>query len=142
MNGIECQIKTLDCLLLFFLTLYDQNYVDALKPHPYVYGELSFQVGPAYQPQCSPIETQRASARSGTNVERCGSGSQPAFQFILKVCAWVQVWALCKPVKFFHTRLCKSFLNGPALHTGTLLCWNRNQMVSKLVDAHISLGCP
>ncbi len=35
---------------------------------------------------------------------------QSAFQFIPKV---VQVWALCRAVKFFHTRLSKSFIYAP-----------------------------
>lgn len=44
----------------------------------------------------SPIQTQEV--------------RQPAFRFIPKV---VQVWALCRPVRIFHTRLSKSFLDAP-----------------------------
>ena len=40
-------------------------------------------------------------------------GSQSAFQFISKVFDGVEVWALCRPVKFFHTDLDKPFLYGP-----------------------------
>ena len=41
------------------------------------------------------------------------SGSQSAFQFIPKVFDGVEVRALCKPVKLFHTDLDKPFLHGP-----------------------------
>ena len=37
------------------------------------------------------------------------------FQFILKVFSGVEVRALCRPVKFFHTDLNKPFLYGPCL---------------------------
>ena len=40
------------------------------------------------------------------------SSSQLAFQFIHKVLDRVQVQALCRPVKFFHTKLGKAFLYG------------------------------
>ena len=40
-------------------------------------------------------------------------GSQSAFQFIPKVFDWVEVRALCRPVKFFHSYLDKPFLYGP-----------------------------
>jgi hypothetical protein len=49
--------------------------------------------------------------RSGTDVGRLGP--QSTFQFIPKVFEWVEVRALCKPVKFFHTDLEKPFLYGP-----------------------------
>jgi hypothetical protein len=40
-------------------------------------------------------------------------GSQSAFQFIPKVFDGVEIKALCRPVKFFHTDLNKLFLYGP-----------------------------
>ena len=40
-------------------------------------------------------------------------GSQSAFQFIPKSFDGVEVRALCRPVKFFHTNLNKPFLYGP-----------------------------
>jgi hypothetical protein len=39
-------------------------------------------------------------------------GLQSAFQFIPKVFDGVEVRALCRPVKFFHTNLNQSFLYG------------------------------
>ena len=39
-------------------------------------------------------------------------GSQSEFHFIPKVFDGVEVRALCRPVKFFHTDLDKSFLYG------------------------------
>jgi hypothetical protein len=39
--------------------------------------------------------------------------SQSAFQFIPKVFDWVEVRALCRPVKFIHTDLHKPFLYEP-----------------------------
>ena len=42
-------------------------------------------------------------------------GSQSAFQFIQKVFDGVEVRALCRPVKFFHTDLNKPFLYGPRI---------------------------
>ena len=39
-------------------------------------------------------------------------GSQSAFQFIPKVLDGVKIRALCRPVKFFHTDLDKSFMYG------------------------------
>ena len=40
-------------------------------------------------------------------------GSQSVFQFIPKVFDGVEVRALCRPVKLFHTDLNKPFLYGP-----------------------------
>ena len=49
-------------------------------------------------------------------------GSQSVFQFILKVLDWVAVRALCRPVKFFHTNLDKTFLYGPCfVHRGIVM---------------------
>ena len=45
-----------------------------------------------------------------------------AFQFILKVFNGVEVMALCRPVKFFHTDLNKPFLYGPCfVHVGIVM---------------------
>ena len=58
-----------------------------------------------------------ALVRSGTDV-----GSQSAFQFIPKVFDGVEVRALCRPVKFFHTDLNKPFLYGPRfVHSGIVM---------------------
>ncbi len=46
------------------------------------------------------------------------SGSQSVFQFIPEVFDGVEVRALCRPVKFFHTKLGKPFLYGAALWRG------------------------
>jgi hypothetical protein len=44
------------------------------------------------------------------------------FQFIPKVFDEVEVKALCRPVKFFHTDLDKPFLYGPRfVHEGILM---------------------
>jgi hypothetical protein len=48
--------------------------------------------------------------RSGTDVWTIRPGSQSGFQFIPKVFDGVEVRALCRPVKFFHTDLDKPFL--------------------------------
>ena len=55
----------------------------------------------------------RALVRSGTDVGAIRPGSQSAFQFFPKVFDCVEVRALCRPVKFFHTDLDKPFLYGP-----------------------------
>ena len=50
------------------------------------------------------------------------SGSQSAFQFIPNVFDGVEVRALCRPVKFFHTDLNKPFLYGPRfVHWGIVM---------------------
>ena len=49
-------------------------------------------------------------------------GSQSAFQFIPKVFNEVEVRALCRPVKFFHTDLDKPFLYGHcSMHRGIVM---------------------
>ena len=50
--------------------------------------------------------------RSGTVVGLIRPGSQSVFQFIPKLVNGVEVRALCRPVKFFHTDLDKPFLYG------------------------------
>ncbi|KAK6322617.1 hypothetical protein J4Q44_G00074090 [Coregonus suidteri] len=55
----------------------------------------------------------RALVRSGTDAGAIRPSSQSAFQFIPKVFDGVEVRALCRPVKFFHTDLDKPFLYGP-----------------------------
>jgi hypothetical protein len=37
----------------------------------------------------------------------------------------VEVRALCRPIKLFHTDLDKQFLSGPRFVHGPLSCWNR-----------------
>ena len=49
------------------------------------------------------------------------SGEQSAFQFIQKVFDGVEVRALCRPVKFFHTDLDKPFLHGPHFVHGEIV---------------------
>ena len=50
------------------------------------------------------------------------SGSQSTFQFIPQVFDGVEVMALCRPVKFFHTDLDKPFLYGPCfVHRGIVM---------------------
>ena len=47
---------------------------------------------------------------------------QSAFQFIPKVFEGVEVRALCRPVKFFHTDLDKPYLYGPHfVHRGIIM---------------------
>ena len=49
-------------------------------------------------------------------------GSQSVFQFIPKVLDGVEVKALCRPDKFFHTGLDKPFLYGPRfVHGGIVM---------------------
>jgi hypothetical protein len=49
-------------------------------------------------------------------------GSQLAFQLIQKVFNGVEVRALCRPVKFLHTDLDKTFLYGPRfVHEGIVI---------------------
>ncbi len=49
------------------------------------------------------------------------SGSQLPFQFIPKVLGGVEVRDLCRPVKFFQTKLGKPFLNGPGFVRGIVM---------------------
>jgi len=53
-----------------------------------------------------PIETL-ASARSDTEIDL--GGRQMLLQLIHKLFDRVQLCALCRPARLFHTRLCKSF---------------------------------
>ena len=53
---------------------------------------------------------------------RIRPGSQSAFQFIPKLFDGVEVRALCRLVKFFHTDLNKQFLYGPRfVHRGIVM---------------------
>ena len=54
-------------------------------------------------------------------------GSQSALQFIPKVFDGVEVSALCRPVKFFHTDLNKPFLYGPRFVHGGVVMLNRKR---------------
>ena len=56
-------------------------------------------------------------------------GSQSAFQFIPKLINAVEVRALCRPVKFFHTNLNKPFLYGPRfVHGGIFILEAQNRL--------------
>jgi hypothetical protein len=69
----------------------------------------------------------RALMRSDTDIQAISLASQSAFQLIPKVFDRVEVRALCRPVKFFHTDLNKPFLYGPRfVHRGiVMLKWER-----------------
>ena len=58
--------------------------------------------------------------------------SQSAFQFIPKVFDGVEVRALCKPVKFFHTDLDKPFLYGPRFLHGGIVMLKQERAFPKL----------
>ena len=60
------------------------------------------------------------------------SGTQSAFQFILKVFDGVEVRALCRPIKFFHTDLDKPFLYGPRFVHGGIVMLKQERDVPKL----------
>ncbi len=53
------------------------------------------------------------------------SGSQLQFLLIPKVLDGAEVRALCRPAECFQTKLGKLFLDGAALCTVALSCWNR-----------------
>lgn len=55
--------------------------------------------------------SRRAFLRSDTNVGH----SQSLFQFIPTVSDGVEIRALCRSIKFFHTKLIQHFLFGPCL---------------------------
>uniref|UniRef100_UPI0035901350 leukocyte tyrosine kinase receptor n=1 Tax=Myxine glutinosa TaxID=7769 RepID=UPI0035901350 len=65
-------------------------------------------------------------------VYACVPGSQSAFQFIPKVFDGVEVRALCRLVKFFHTDLNKPFLHGPALCTWAFVMLKQERAFPKL----------
>ena len=58
---------------------------------------------------------------------------QSAFQFILKVFDGVEVRALCRPVKFFHTDLYKPFLYGPHFVHGDIVTLKQERAFPKLL---------
>jgi hypothetical protein len=60
------------------------------------------------------------------------SGSQSEFKFIPKVFDGVEVRALCRPVKFFHTDLDKSFLYGPRFVHGGIVMLKQERPFLKL----------
>ena len=72
----------------------------------------------------------RAFVRSGTDV---GPGSQTVFQFIPKVFDGVEVKALCRPVKFFHTHLDKPFLYGPRFVQGGIVMLKQDRGIPQTV---------
>ena len=60
--------------------------------------------------------------RSGTDIGAIRPGSQMPFQFIPKVFDGVEVRALCRPVKFFHTDLDKPLPYGSRfVHRGIVM---------------------
>jgi hypothetical protein len=60
-------------------------------------------------------------------------GSQSAFQFIPMVFDGVEVGALCRPVKFFHTDLNKLFLFGPHFVHGGIVMLKQESAFPKLL---------
>ena len=60
-------------------------------------------------------------------------GSQSVFQFILKVFDGVEVRALCRPVKFFHTDLDKPFLYGSSFVHGGIVTLKEERAFPKLL---------
>ena len=58
---------------------------------------------------------------------------QSAFQFITKGFDWVEVRALCRPVKFFHTDLKKPFLYGPRFVHGCFEMLKQERAFPKLL---------
>jgi hypothetical protein len=60
-------------------------------------------------------------------------GSQSAFQFIPKLMDAVEVRALCRPVKFFHTNLDKPFLYGPRFVHWGIVMLKQEMAFSKLL---------
>ena len=60
-------------------------------------------------------------------------GSQSAFHFLPKVFDVVEVRALCKPVKFFHTDLDKPFLCGPHFVHGGIVMLKQERAFPKLL---------
>jgi hypothetical protein len=61
------------------------------------------------------------------------TGLQSAFQFIPKVFDVVEVRALCRPVKFFHTDLDKLFLYGPCFVYGGIVMLKQERAFTKLL---------
>ena len=60
-------------------------------------------------------------------------GSQFAFQLIPKVFDGVEVRALCRPVKFFHTNLDKPFRYGPRFVHGGIAMLKQERAFPKLL---------
>ena len=61
------------------------------------------------------------------------SGSQSAFQFVPKVFDGVEVRALCRLVKIFHTDLDKPFLYGPLFVHGGMFMLKQERAFPKLL---------
>ena len=86
---------------------------------------------------------------SATSISEVGywcwairSGSQSTFLFIPKVFNGVDVRALCRPVKFFHTDLDKPFLYGPHFeHCHTETGKGLPQTVTPKLEAPNHLEC-
>ena len=61
------------------------------------------------------------------------AGSQSTFQFIPKMFDGVEVRAMCRPVKFFHNDLDKSFLIGPHFAHGCIVMLKQERAFPKLL---------
>ena len=61
------------------------------------------------------------------------SGTQSEFQFIPKVFDGVEVRALGRPVKFFHTNLDKTFLFRPRFVPGGIVVQKQERAFPKLL---------
>ena len=126
--------------------IHDQKYTDtcslniSFQNHGHYYGvghpfaaiTASTLLGRLSAGTCFHSAT-RALVRSRTDVGRLRLGSQSPFQFIPKVFDGLEVRALCRPVKFFHTDLNKLFLCGPRfVHGGTVML-NQEKAFPKLL---------
>jgi hypothetical protein len=60
-------------------------------------------------------------------------GSQSVFQLISKMFDGVEVRALCRPVKFFHTSVNKPFLYGPRFVYGGIVILKQERAFPKLL---------
>ena len=60
-------------------------------------------------------------------------GSQSAFQIISNVFNWVEIRALCRPVRFLHADLDKPFLYGPCFMHGVIVMLKQERVFPKLL---------
>ena len=71
--------------------------------------------------------------RLSNDVGAIRPDSQSAFQFIPNLFDGVEVKALCRPVKFFHTDLNKPFLYGPRFVPGRIDMLKQERAFPKLL---------
>ena len=131
-------------------TVHIQKYVDmcsniSCQNHSHQYG-----VGPPFAAITASTLLRRFSTRgwniaagtcfhsatSFSEVRDCWvirPGSQSAIQLIPKVFDGVEVRALCRPVKFFHTDLDKPFLYGPCFVHGGIVMLKQERAFPKLL---------